>query len=132
MRPLAFLLTLLLAQGAWADTSSDHATYDDPWPVATEEDVRVRGYKPGSRPGLPMELSESLPSSYQTDRFLSTVVQPEIEDGDKYLRGYSESVNPQTGVVSRNKQEVDSARAIAHYLKALVLLEEERLRRESR
>ena len=117
---LALALLLCVPSVAGADTSFDHRTKDDPFPIATEEDVRVRGYKPGSHPGMPWtpELERTLEKE-SVDRFLSEKVQPEMEAGSDDMK-----VTP--GMI------INPEAAIVHYLKALVLVEEERLKREAK
>ena len=56
--------------------------------------------------------------SDRIERFLSSQVQPEIEAGDQEMRGKS--------------YDVERSKSIAHYVKALVLIEQEKLRRDSR
>ena len=121
---IALSLLLCLVSAALADTSFDHRTKNDPFPVATEEDVQVRGYKPGSHPGLPWTSEpERTFKLYEVDRFLREQVQPELEAGQASIDSKGMGVD----YLELTRQD-----AIAHYLKALVLIEQERLRREAR
>ena len=60
-----------------------------------------------------------------TDRFLAEKVQPEVEAGDALL----DSADKRGKFSAPNAKMATSQNAIAHYLKALVLLEAEKLRR---
>ena len=62
------------------------------------------------------EIPIEIETESDVDRFLSEQVRLEIEAGDRELTG----------------EEMSPSWAIAHYLKALVLIEQERLRRESK
>jgi len=36
--------------------AQDYSTSENPWPIATLEDIEERGYYPGSKPGIPYEV----------------------------------------------------------------------------
>ncbi len=116
MRLLAFLACLLLAcSGAWA---SDIPQKESEWVYqVTAKDSK--GYILVEDSDGKMVWVKPL----TIDRFLSSQVQPEIEAGEYLLN----PVNPG----SIDYDDFRARRAIAHYLKALILIEQERLRRES-
>lgn len=60
----------------------------------------------------------------EVDRFLTEKVQPEIEAGTNQLNDSYSDDSTLEGM------KIQSQRAIAHYLKALVLIEQEKLRRQ--
>ena len=107
-----YLITLLLIL-LMAGTAGAVQVYE------TDGDLSVRKVRAGD--GVTFKETEegyeAVRVESNTDRFLSTVIQPEIEAGDRCL-GWIEPYRKYSG-----------SEAIAHYLKALVLLEQEKLRR---
>ena len=88
----------------------------DGW--ATKEDIEEKGYLPGSHPGMTWTPEwQKKVDSEEVDRFLAEKVDGHIREGNSDLQ-----VSP--GVATQ--------RAIAHFLAALVEIEKEKLRRDSR
>ena len=104
-RSVALVLMLLCAQVAWGEEGEIVGGLVDKMLLLDEGIV---AYDEGNVIHIKREETE-------VNRFLAEKVKPEIEKGDKAMRGYA--------------IDGDHTTAIAHYLKALVLIEEERLRR---
>ena len=110
MKPLIFLALLLcVATGAWAHEL-------DGWDHNHDDILGV---------DIPIETVIGGESSI--DQFLMQEIDPLIASGEKAMTtGYYEGI----GFGKPFREFPDEKRAIVHYLKALVLIERERLRRE--
>ena len=107
---LVMALVLGMAGGAWAHEL--HNQYDE----------EIKHNHPTKEDNF--FITET--NSFDTDRFLREQVEPLIKDGDSWLT--LGKANDKDGKWDTLYQQ----RAIARYLKALVLIEQERLRRDAR
>ena len=106
-----YLITLLLIL-LMAGTAGAVQVYE------TDGDLSVRKVRAGD--GVTFKETEegyeAVRVESNTDRFLSTVIQPEIEAGDRKL-------------ADAKPGSLREYQAMCHYLRALVLLEQEKMRR---
>ena len=109
-RLVLFLSILLLTQGAWASE------------IPQNEEVWGYGHlKEMARANAEFDKAEQ----EKLDRFLDEKVQPEVEAGDTFLT----TADGRPSWSAPQMKMSESQTAIAHYLKALVEIEMERLRR---
>lgn len=139
MRPLALAVLLLLCgQGiGWAHDFRDEIGHEIPHDITDKYVVQTGTYEKYSDGSFTLEptitimtvppdatisvidIKDSGNAESDTDRFLREQVQPQIEAGDMMA-----NYKPPT--------ETTGLHSCAHYLKALVLIEQEKLRRSAR